>query len=302
MTAVLTAPAATPDPVLFCQQERGQTPGEDDPPPESGPLSRPTRPRPPRPGNPPNPMASNRLRRRPTNGKRDRVADYGYRYYDPVTGRWPSRDPIGELGGKNLYEYVKNNPVEFFDADGRITVERVLFKKSWCGSGQVRWIFRLDQTAPLDGYIVQQVDVHENIKGCSEPPVSSIPVEPTRTYWEAWPVKQGERVSPDTAKDGYTDESKTLSHGRRTGAFSVIGTIKFFSRTTTGDLGDLNTPPSTPNGGWGPGVAEGSGILPSTKTKPQWWDDTPVEGPASRSTEAWWDCCCMGRDDFEADP
>jgi RHS repeat-associated protein len=21
---------------------------------------------------------------------------YGYRYYDPVTGRWPNRDPIGE--------------------------------------------------------------------------------------------------------------------------------------------------------------------------------------------------------------
>jgi len=24
---------------------------------------------------------------------------YGYRWYDPVTGRWPSRDPIGEKGG-----------------------------------------------------------------------------------------------------------------------------------------------------------------------------------------------------------
>ena len=23
---------------------------------------------------------------------------YGYRYYDPVTGRWPSRDPLWELG------------------------------------------------------------------------------------------------------------------------------------------------------------------------------------------------------------
>ncbi|MBB5350675.1 RHS repeat-associated protein [Haloferula luteola] len=24
---------------------------------------------------------------------------YGYRYYDPVTGRWPARDPIEERGG-----------------------------------------------------------------------------------------------------------------------------------------------------------------------------------------------------------
>ena len=27
---------------------------------------------------------------------------YGYRYMDPLTGRWPSRDPIGERGGENL--------------------------------------------------------------------------------------------------------------------------------------------------------------------------------------------------------
>jgi uncharacterized protein RhaS with RHS repeats len=34
---------------------------------------------------------------------------YGYRYYDPLTGRWPSRDPIEERGGVNLYEFVGNN-------------------------------------------------------------------------------------------------------------------------------------------------------------------------------------------------
>ena len=27
---------------------------------------------------------------------------YGYRYYNPVTGRWISRDPIGERGGANI--------------------------------------------------------------------------------------------------------------------------------------------------------------------------------------------------------
>ena len=30
------------------------------------------------------------------------VACYGYRYMDPLTGRWPSRDPIGEEEGFNL--------------------------------------------------------------------------------------------------------------------------------------------------------------------------------------------------------
>ena len=33
---------------------------------------------------------------------------YGYRFYDPENGRWPSRDLIEEEGGANLYEAVEN--------------------------------------------------------------------------------------------------------------------------------------------------------------------------------------------------
>ncbi len=43
---------------------------------------------------------------------------YGYRYYDPLTGRWPSRDPIMENGGLNLYGFVGNNPVGWIDILG----------------------------------------------------------------------------------------------------------------------------------------------------------------------------------------
>ncbi len=44
---------------------------------------------------------------------------YGYRYYDPDTGRWPNRDPLEEQGGVNLYGFVYNNSISAIDTDGR---------------------------------------------------------------------------------------------------------------------------------------------------------------------------------------
>ena len=41
-----------------------------------------------------------------------------WRAYDPNLGRWLSNDPIGLLGGENLYGYVNNDPVNQVDPDG----------------------------------------------------------------------------------------------------------------------------------------------------------------------------------------
>jgi RHS repeat-associated protein len=41
-----------------------------------------------------------------------------YRAYDANSGRWVSRDPIGEAGGVNLYAYVGGNPVSGIDPYG----------------------------------------------------------------------------------------------------------------------------------------------------------------------------------------
>jgi len=48
-----------------------------------------------------------------------------FRAYDPGLGRWLSRDPIAENGGINLYAYVLNNPVLFWDPLGLILEFRI---------------------------------------------------------------------------------------------------------------------------------------------------------------------------------
>lgn len=47
---------------------------------------------------------------------------YRARYYDPIEGRFISKDPIGFLGGDlNLFGYVQNNPVNRIDPSGKFT-------------------------------------------------------------------------------------------------------------------------------------------------------------------------------------
>ena len=43
-------------------------------------------------------------------------------FYNPSTGRWLSRDPIGERGGKNLYMFADNRSTIEFDLDGRMSL------------------------------------------------------------------------------------------------------------------------------------------------------------------------------------
>jgi RHS repeat-associated protein len=43
---------------------------------------------------------------------------YLYRYYDPNLQRWPNRDPIAEWGGNNVYQFVRNCPINACDILG----------------------------------------------------------------------------------------------------------------------------------------------------------------------------------------
>ena len=49
------------------------------------------------------------------------------RWYDPVVGRWLSKDPIGISGGLNLYAFCGNNPVNFTDPLGLVSFDTQKF-------------------------------------------------------------------------------------------------------------------------------------------------------------------------------
>ena len=51
---------------------------------------------------------------------------YGFRYLAPSMCRWISPDPAGPVDGLNLYQFVRNNPIRYVDADGLQTDEVTL--------------------------------------------------------------------------------------------------------------------------------------------------------------------------------
>jgi RHS repeat-associated protein len=56
--------------------------------------------------------------------------NHGFRYYNPITGRYISRDPLGYKDGANCYIYVGNNPINRIDPLG-------LWSWSGFGSGLI---------------------------------------------------------------------------------------------------------------------------------------------------------------------
>lgn len=43
---------------------------------------------------------------------------FGKRFYDPSLGRWLTPDPLGAVDHSNLYQYVFNNPLRYYDPNG----------------------------------------------------------------------------------------------------------------------------------------------------------------------------------------
>lgn len=63
------------------------------------------------------------------------LQQYRARWYDPQQGRFISEDPSGFKSGPNLYEYVRNNPVNLRDPQGLDWGKADFMQHYWTGMG-----------------------------------------------------------------------------------------------------------------------------------------------------------------------
>jgi RHS repeat-associated protein len=86
---------------------------------------------------------------------------FGARDYDASVGRWTSKDPIGFGGGRNLYGYVVNDPINRFDpfGQGPSDVSTCVFACSAAASPTYEACFILVESPPAFAACLAAIDI-----------------------------------------------------------------------------------------------------------------------------------------------
>ena len=229
---------------------------------------------------------------------------YGYRHYDPVTGRWPSRDPIEEDGGINLYAFVGNDPIGKLDRLGLQALSFKVIKAADLGDcGElkeyiIQWL--LSKKSAKGGWVVQELKVTFDVKDCKNKPIKHPTDNGKWHYWEAWDVNNGQKITKDaeTIPDPNDDTYAIPSAGDCTkGSVTFTGKAAFyedlilplfddttFEATETDlDEGDVIFVPHNEG-------RTNAGILPATHRDPKLGNigKTPT---IDHNIKLEWDCC-----------
>ncbi|MCG8486489.1 MAG: RHS repeat-associated core domain-containing protein, partial [Chromatiales bacterium] len=147
----------------------------------------------------------------------DRESGYYYnyfRYYDPLTGRYVTSDPIGLDGGLNTYAYVQGNPLLYTDPDGQFfELAALASPTTWAGIAAITagWLY-INPTAVPD-----LLDALHNESADDEdcPPVDDDTVEEEYDSLEAAvgsvnPLEdveyEGKTKNPGLRDQGYTEK------------------------------------------------------------------------------------------------
>ncbi len=115
---------------------------------------------------------------------------YGYRWYDPLTGRWPSRDPIGVRGGVNLYGFVGNDGIGRWEYLGLVAADpKAMIDTVHQGSIEAHKASEVE-------YLAQIKKENPNVTTLGNPPVNG-----GRPYKPKMPREYGGRVCEKCTKD-----------------------------------------------------------------------------------------------------
>jgi RHS repeat-associated protein len=86
------------------------------------------------------------------------------RWYDPITGRWLSNDPIDVLGGLNQYVFVGNNPVNYLDPFGLDGSNACGSTQNACQNASITGI-TLNVTGSANGSAILSVNTNYQVVG-----------------------------------------------------------------------------------------------------------------------------------------
>ena len=208
------------------------------------------------------------------------VTYYGYRYYDPVTGRWPSRDPVEEAGGNNVYAFLKNSGLYQVDILGMLGVQTVDWNdlNSWT---------KFLPDANKSGYIVQEVLTVQLVFSCEG---SLIHTKSDMIYevFFTFPIDDGIIVQTDPVgemrggHDHFEIGDEYMPITNTVGVTAIVGTARHYTISQIGGWG-----------GWKMNHDGTTGSNLSRDDLPRFWSLTPVGGEAVHSLFMSW-CYCEG--------
>jgi RHS repeat-associated protein len=78
-----------------------------------------------------------------------------HRYYDPGTGKFINRDPIGYAGGENLYGFADGNPVNESDPSGFSSIEQVIHGINSAAEGLTQTVEAGTSTVEAGAFVVE---------------------------------------------------------------------------------------------------------------------------------------------------
>lgn len=230
------------------------------------------------------------------------------RNYMPKLARWASQDPLGIIGGTNLYAFSDQNPVNREDVSGLITISRDKslhppYTMTCKHDGWIDFSFSIALSAPAvqKGFLFQEVTIKSwwyecPCDWCSPKfvPRSHPRFSTSSHYWENFgPIGKGQTV---VKKSGIpVTDHRTIKGFNRNGATcgwaSFVGDIRFYWQSqlpgwafqSTQQQGQFIFPMIQP--------IDESGTIPASYHEPKWWDTIAPKEQLTWYFEAVWACC-----------